>query len=569
MREMISILLAVGGGLGAFLLGMKHLSEGLQSVSGSGLRKFMALATTHRLLGVGTGIISTVIVQSSSIITVMAVGFVSSGFMNLTQAINVIIGSNIGTTATAWIIAFAPDVKTLGMLVISAGTILYFFQLKAKLRDLGLALIGLGLIFIGLHLMNDGLRPVRSMPVVVEAFKSLDATTALGLLKCVLVSLVFTTVVQSSAATTAIAMTLAQQGLLSFEAAAATVFGMNIGTTITAWIAAFNGSSEARQTALAHTLFNVAGTVIIIPFFIPVLLPIAISFFPHYADSVVVNGAVTYPNVAAPMAVVHTLFNLITASVFLPFVKQFARLVAWMVPADESQKPHLSSLKMMSRMSPVIACDQALMEVDFMKESNLELFASVRSVLLNEADPKLETHMEHREGVLDNVQHEVTEFLGNVLTKRIPVEVAARARRLLRMTDELESVSDEMVTVLNAVRRLRKNNQEFSKQSLDVLLDVHDKVYSFATTVTSYLKSPRPAFDLSVVQAESKAIHELVRSSRQGQLNRVGADDPDSPMRVLVELDILNAYERIRAYYLNIAETLAGGKNENAPVGRV
>jgi phosphate:Na+ symporter len=529
----------------------------------------MALATTHRLLGVGTGIISTVIVQSSSIITVMAVGFVSSGFMNLTQAINVIIGSNIGTTATAWIIAFAPDVKTLGMLVISAGTILYFFQLKAKLRDLGLALIGLGLIFIGLHLMNDGLRPVRSMPVVVEAFKSLDATTALGLLKCVLVSLVFTTVVQSSAATTAIAMTLAQQGLLSFEAAAATVFGMNIGTTITAWIAAFNGSCEARQTALAHTLFNVAGTVIIIPFFIPVLLPIAISFFPHYADSVVVNGVVTYPNVAAPMAVVHTLFNLITASVFLPFVKQFARLVAWMVPADESQKPHLSSLKMMSRMSPVIACDQALMEVDFMKESNIELFASVRSVLLNEADPKLETHMEHREGVLDNVQHEVTEFLGNVLTKRIPVEVAARARRLLRMTDELESVSDEMVTVLNAVRRLRKNNQEFSKQSLDVLLDVHDKVYSFATTVTSYLKSPRPAFDLSAVQAESKAIHELVRSSRQGQLNRVGADDPDSPMRVLVELDILNAYERIRAYYLNIAETLAGGKNENAPVGRV
>jgi Na+/phosphate symporter len=119
------------------------------------------------------------------------------------------------------------------------------------------------------------------------------------------------------------------------------------------------------------------------------------------------------------------------------------------------------------------------------------------------------------------------------------------------------------------VRRLRKNNQEFSKQSLDVLLDVHDKVYSFATTVTSYLKSPRPAFDLSAVQAESKAIHELVRSSRQGQLNRVGADDPDSPMRVLVELDILNAYERIRAYYLNIAETLAGGKNENAPVGRV
>ncbi len=563
MSEIISILLAVGGGLGAFLLGMKHLSEGLQAVSGSGLRKFMSLATTHRLFGVGTGVISTVIVQSSSIITVMAVGFVSSGFMNLTQAINVIIGSNIGTTATAWIIAFAPDVKMLGMFVITVGAALYFFQMRPKLRDAGLALIGLGLVFLGLFLMNDGLRPVRSMPVVVEAFKSLDATSALGLFKCVLVSLVFTSVVQSSAATTAIAMTLAQQGLLSFEAAAATVFGMNIGTTATAWLAAFNGSSEARQTALAHTLFNVAGTVIIIPFFIPVMLPVATSFFPHYADAVVVNGVVSYSHIAAPMAVVHTLFNLVTTALFLPFVKQFAALIAWLVPTNAAEKPHLSSLKMMSRMSPVIACDQALLEVDFMKASNLELLSAVRTVLMCKSDDKLETHMEHREGVLDNVQHEITEFLGNILTKRIPVEVASRARRLLRMSDELESVSDEMVAILNAARRLRKHNQFFSKQSLDVLLSVHDRIRVFAETVSGYLKSPRPVFDLSAVADESRALHELIRNSRQGLLNRVGCDDQESPARVLVELDILNAYERVRAYYLNIAETLNGGKGDN------
>jgi len=561
MNEIMTILVMVGGGLGTFLLGMKHLSEGLQAVSGSGLRKFMSLATTHRLAGIGTGLVSTMIVQSSSIITVMAVGFVSSGLMNLTQAINVIIGSNIGTTTTAWLIAFAPDVKILGLFVVLIGTALYFFQNRECLHDLGLALMGLGFIFMGLYWMKEGMEPVRAMPAVIETFKSLDATSAWGLAKCVLVSLVFTAVVQSSAATTAIAMTLAQQGLLSFEAAAATVFGMNIGTTVTAWLAAFNGSAEARQTALAHTLFNVVGTIVIIPFFVPFILPLATSFFPHYADAVTANGVMTYPNVAAPMAAIHTLFNLITTALFLPFVRPFANLVARIIRSDASEKPHLSSLKMTSHLSPVIACDQALLEVTFMRDSDIELLTGVRKVLTGEADQKLEDHIAHREDVLDNVQREVTEFLGKIMVKRVPVAVAERARRLLRMSDELESVSDEAATILKVTRRLRKGGQDFSEPSRNVLVGIHDCTMRFASKVSSLLKSPRPAFDLLAMQAESKELHELVRASRQGQLNRIGPDDPNSPVRVLVELDILNAYERVRAYYLNIAETLAGGKN--------
>ena len=560
MNEILSILVLVGGGLGTFLLGMKHLSEGLQAVSGSGLRKFMSLATTHRLAGVGTGVVSTVIVQSSSIITVMVVGFVSSGLMNLTQAINVIIGSNIGTTATAWLIAFAPDVKVLGLFAVLLGAGLYFLISRERIHDTGLALMGLGFIFMGLYWMKEGTEPIRGMPAVLEMFRSLDATSAWGLFKCVLVSFVFTAVVQSSAATTAIAMTLAQQGLLSFEAAAATVFGMNIGTTATAWLAAFNGSALARQTALAHTLFNVAGTIVIIPFFVPVILPFATSFFPNYADAVVSNGVTTYPNVAAPMAAIHTLFNFITTVFVLPFVNPFARLVACIIPADAGEKPHLSALSASSHIAPVIACDQALMEVDFMKESSLELMAGVRKVLTDEADQKLEEHIAHREDVLDNVQREVTEFLGKIMVKRVPVEVAERARRLLRLTDELESVSDEAATILKVTRRLRKGGQRFSESSLDVLLNVHDRTMAFATLVSSFLKSPRPGFDLAAVQSESKTLHELVRTSRQGQLNRIGPNDPNSPIRVLVELDVLNAYERVRAYYLNIAETLAGGK---------
>ena len=560
MSQIFSILIIVGGGLGTFLLGMKHLSEGLQAVSGSGLRRFMSLATTHRQAGVGTGVISTMIVQSSSIITVMVVGFVSSGLMNLSQAINVIIGSNIGTTATAWLIAFAPDVKMLGLCVVLVGAARYFFQSRERLHNIGLALMGLGCIFMGLYWLKEGMEPVRSMPAVVEAFKSLDATTAWGLAKCVFVSLAFTAVVQSSAATTAIAMTLAQQGLLDFEAAAATVFGMNIGTTMTAWLAAFKGSAEARQTALAHTLFNVVGTILIIPFFVPAILPLATSFFPHYADAVVVNGVKTYPHMAAPMAAIHTIFNLVTTVFFLPFSRQFAGFVARVIKADPSEKPHLSALSATTYISPVIACDQALLEVEFMRDSDLELLSITRSVLAGEAEERQEDHILHREGVLDNVQREITEFLGKIMVKRAPAEVSARVRRLLRMSDELESVSDEAAAILKATRRLRKSGQNFSPQSQRVLLAVHERVASFAEKISGYLKSPRPRFDLPQIQAEAAEIGTLVRTSRRGQLDRVGPDDPDSPMRVLAELDILNAYDRMRSYYLNIAETLAGGK---------
>ena len=557
---MLTILIIVGGGLGTFLLGMKHLSEGLQAVSGSGLRRFMSLATTHRLAGVGTGIVSTMIVQSSSIITVMVVGFVSSGLMNLTQAVNVIIGSNIGTTATAWLIAFAPDVKMLGLCVVLIGAALYFFQNRERLHNIGLALMGLGCIFMGLYWMKEGMEPVRSMPAVVEAFKSLDAASAWGLAKCVLVSLAFTAVVQSSAATTAIAMTLAQQGLLSFEAAAATVFGMNIGTTMTAWLAAFNGSAEARQTALAHTLFNIGGTIIIIPFFVPVILPLATSFFPHYADAVVVNGVTTYPHMAAPMAAIHTLFNVVTTCFFLPFSKQFAGFVARMIKTDPAEKPHLSALKMSTFIAPVIACDQALLEVTFMRDSDLELLASVGKVVSGEATGRDEEHILHREGVLDNVQREVTEFLGRIMVKRAPTAVSERVRRLLRLSDELESISDEAATILKASRRLRKGGQDFSDQSRQTLMAVHGIVASFAETVSALIKSPRPQFDLPAVQSTSHDIGERIRLARRGQLDRVGPDDADSPIRVLAELDILNAFERIRSCYINIAETLAGRK---------
>ncbi len=560
MRDILLVLVTVLGGLGVFLLGMKHLSEGLQAVAGRELRRFMALATTHRIAGVGTGIISTILVQSSSIISVMLVGFVSSGLMTLQQAINVIIGANIGTTATVWIVAFAPDPQIIGLVGLGLGGMLYFFFRRESVHNLGLAILGLGLVFLGMYFMSKGVMPIRQNPDIQAAFARLGATTLGDVALVALAAVVFTAVVQSSAASIAIGMTLAAQQLITYEMAIAVLFGANIGTTMTAWLAAIGGSAAAKRTALAHTLSNIIGSVLFLPFVLPVFVPMGKALFPHWNVVTETAKGPMLLGVMAPIAVTDTIFSVLRGLLFFPFVQPFAALVERIVPQKEEEKPHLSVLKIGVKLSPIIACDQALLEIQFMRESNIDLLECARKVLAGESDEADERHIIHREGILDNVQREVTEFLGSIMTKRLPQDVAERARRLLRLTDELESVSDEAAQILKVIKRLRKQGQKISDVSAALLLEVFDRVYAFAEKVTPWIRSPRPTIDIEAVQAESTEIHEFIRGCRRTQLGRVGPDDPDSPLRVLGELDIINACERVRAYYLNIAETLAGGK---------
>jgi phosphate:Na+ symporter len=561
----LAILPPLIGGLGIFLLGMKHLSEGLQATAGGGLRKFMAKATSHRIVGIGSGIVSTMIVQSSSIITVMLVGFVSTALMTLPQAFAVLIGANIGTTATIWIIAYAPDPQLLGFLGLGLGGILYFFLRGERVHNLGLTVIGLGLVFLGLYFMSKGVSPIREDPEVAAMFTRLSAKSISGVFAVAAVAMVFTAVVQSSAATIAIAMALAAQGLITYEVAIAVLFGANIGTTATGWIAAIGGTADARRTALSHTLSNLLGSLALIWFF-PLFVKFGQALFQNWnvAETTFVSGheVKAFRHMMAPIAVTDTLFAVCRGLIFFPLVRPFCRLVERLVPQPEDEKPHLSALRFGAKISPVLACDQALLEVDFMKRSNLELLDCARKVLSGETeeDDGPERHIVHREDILDNVQREVTEFLGSMMSKRLPRDVAERAQRLLRLTDELESVSDECAQVLKVVKRLRKQGQKMSEQSVALLLDVHDKVASFAADITPLIRSPRAPFDLEPLQKRSSEMHAYIRECRRIQLGRVGPEDPGSSIRVLGELDVINAYERIRAYYLNCAETLAGGK---------
>jgi len=267
MGQTLEIIFTVCGGLGIFLLGMKNMSEGMQAVAGERLRKMIGAITNNRLMASGVGTLVTCIIQSSSVTTVMVVGMVNASIMTLTQAIGVILGANIGTTITGWILVV--KVGKYGLPLLGIAAFFYLFSKKDKIRFLAMFLMGLGMVFFGLELMKDGFAPIKEMAGFVEWFHRFSPDSYLGVWKCVMVGALLTAIVQSSSATLGITMALALTGAIDYRTAAALILGENIGTTITAFLASLGAFTNARRAAYAHVAFNVIGVCWITMMFTP------------------------------------------------------------------------------------------------------------------------------------------------------------------------------------------------------------------------------------------------------------------------------------------------------------
>ncbi len=555
----VLVILKVFGGLGLFLLGMKHLSEGLQAIAEKKLRNLIASATKNRLTGVGMGSFVTAIIQSSSIVTAMVVGFVSTSLMTLPQAISVIIGANIGTTATAWIIAILPSVERLGLGLIAVSSLVYLFSKRERMKNTGLVFLALGLIFFGLYTMKTGMKPIALDETIKAYFVALDPHNFIGVLKCIAISAVFTALIQSSSATTALTMGLASTGVINFETAAAAVLGMNIGTTLTSWFASLSGTTEARRAAMAHIMFNVIGVLLILPFFLGWIIP---GMRKLVVTSISADGAIEFTNIKTVIAYLHTGFNVVNMLVFMPFIYQFARLIRRMVPAAPVKEiPRLTVLDNRIIATPILAIEQATKEVMFMGKSNIDLLDTFRKLLKGEIDEELEHHIFHREEILDNIQREITTFLGQIMTGRLPREAASRARVLLRVTDEFESISDEVASLLNMLKRIRKHKLVISEDGLEELLQVHDQITAFCkyideATNCDLSESPNRLIHIG---SESANIHDLIKKIRKLQMKRL-EDKSANAMKIVVCMDMLSAYSRIKENLLNVGETINGEK---------
>lgn len=554
----------VVGGLGIFLLGMKYMSEGLQAVSGDRLRKIINIATNNRFMGVGVGLLVTCLVQSSSVTTVMVVGFVNSGIMNLMQAIGVIFGANIGTTITGWILVL--HIGKHGLVILGIAAFFFLFSKNERLRYIGMTIMGIGMVFFGLELMKNGFKPLRTHEEFSAWFHAFQATSYLGIIKCALVGCILTMIVQSSSATLGITIGLASTGVIEFQTAAALVMGENIGTTITAWLASLGTNTAAKRAAYAHVLFNVLGTIWFVIFF-----PIVIKFIAKIIEirtganpltlAFTEEGETHFEQIITTgIASVHSLFNVINVIVFLPFVGLLAKLVTKLVPEKATKEAqHLTYLDVRMLDTPSIGIVQSQGQINFMGESVSIMMDKLKTCLENEhPDEELERKLFHREEILDNVQKEIFMFLSNLVAGQVPHEVSDMAHMQMRIADEYESLSDYIASVLKGIRKLAQNNLPLDAPAREKLLTMHNRVNAYITKVNEYVKDDN-ADILSWATTEGAAISKLMKEFRRQHLERLQNEEV-SPYFSLAFTDILNYYRRMKDHALNIAEVVAGEK---------
>jgi phosphate:Na+ symporter len=549
------------GGLGIFLLGMKYMQQGLQVIAGDRIRRMINAVTSNRFLAVGIGLFITTLIQSSSVTSVMVIGLVNSELMALSGAIGVIIGANIGTTITGWILAL--KIGQYGLPLLGLAAFGWLFIKGEKLRYSALAILGIGMVFFGLELMKDGFKPVRDLPEFVALFQVFEATDYLGVLKSALVGCVVTLIVQSSSATLGMTIALANTGVVNFQTAAALVVGTNIGTTITAYLASLGADDvNAKRTAYFHILFNVSGVAAITAIFLSVYLPFIENVVMRGVDPNLQLPGGTFPYMTAAIAAVHTIFNVTTALLFVPFITPMAnalrRLVKDKPPAE---KVHVTHLDIQLVGSPLIAIEQSGYEIKRTDQHVRAMLDDLRIIITDKKTGRdLIEKTFQRERIIDDVQIEVTRFLTDLLSVELSHNVAEEARSQLRLADEFESVSDYVSNVLKLYLRLREASVSLSTGQQRELLNLHDVISVYYDTVHEGFEAIDMDAYLLRIRENSREITDKIRALRDRHWNRLSEETVD-PLISTSYMDIANAYRRMKDHLLNIGEAIVGGKD--------
>lgn len=546
------------GGLGMFLFGMKLMSEGLQKVAGDRLRRFLEMVSSNRWIGATVGMGVTALVQSSSLTTVTVVGFVNAGLMNLTQAIGVILGANVGTTVTAQIIAF--KVSHMALVAIFCGMCLKIFAKRRKWKYIGEVFLGFGLLFYGMTVMKSGFKPLRTDPDFIAFFTRFEANDLLGILLCVAVGAVLTMILQSSSATVGITIALASQGLLNLPGSVALILGDNIGTTITAELAAIGGELTAKRAARAHTMFNVIGVGLMVALFKPFIALITyvtgmMGIGP--AEALVGNEK---PNIARYIANSHTLFNVVNALFFLCVLPILVRAAIWLTPGKEHErgfedlgKPKYLDKKFLD--NPSVALTQARDETVRMTEIAQTMFHQVTEVLNSRKLGPL-SRWRQSEDALDNLQRQVTEFLVGVSQGAITEDESHEIASLMRMANNVERFGDAVENVAELIEEMIEENLQLTKEGMRDYAEIRDQVSKFIELVMRSMKE-RDRDIMDTAQQMEDAIDEMRERMRDNHVSRLRSGtctvDPG-----LVFVDMLSNFEKMGDYLYNVSQGVAG-----------
>ena len=558
-KELGGMFVTVIGGLGVFLLGMKNMSEGMQAVAGDRMRALINAVTNNRFMACGVGLVITMLIQSSSVTTVMVVGMVNATLMNLTQAIGVILGADIGTTITGWILI--SPISEYGLPMMGFAAFFFLFSKNERLRYTAMMILGLGMVFFGLMLMKDGFAPLSEM----EGFKDLLARFRpddyFGVLRCCLVGAAVTAIVQSSSATLGITMSMVLAGVLDFETAAALVLGENIGTTITACLSSIGASTSAKRAAAAHVIIKVLGVA-----WITAIFPYYMDFIRWILGSdaiatvVMVDGNATYPHAMAAIAISHTGFNVANVILLIPFTTLLARVLMRVMPDKVTKEvSHLKFLDVRMLDTPAISIQQSQKEIVRMGDITRKMLVRLKDIVGKKGrDEVAEGKIFRREDILDLTQKEIVEFLSNLLSGTVPHNVMDDGRKQLRMADEYESIGDYITTLLKLNLKMDKGDMEMLSETRNEIIELHGRVLQYLSMINEAVKEDNVRIILKASTLGDGITH-LIKEYRTNHLERVEAGDV-SALKSLIITDMLNAYRRVKDHALNIAEVLAGEK---------
>ncbi len=558
---MVTVIFHALGGLGMFLYGMKIMSEGLQKFAGNRLRHILNMVSDNRFVGCGVGTLVTSIIQSSSATSVMLVGFVDAGLMNLTQAVGVVIGANIGTTMTAQLIAF--NITAYALPIIALGVFIKFFTGHTRWIYLGDVLLGFGLVFFGLYTMTEGLAPLKNNELFINFLTGFHADTIVGITLCVLTGAILTMVLQSSSATVGITMAIAFHGMINFETSVALIMGENIGTTITAQLASIGSNINARRTANAHTLFNTIGVIIIIIFF-PLFIDLVqfvtgtiMNFGP--ADHLA-NGE--YPNISRYIANSHTLFNIVNATIFLFALPYLVKITIWLTPSSEKDEgfEEFRKIKFIDSKyveTPAVALGQARAEIIRMGEAVETMYDDVIMAIKSRKIKDL-SKWRRREDMLDNLQREITQFLVKIMQQPITSEESIEISALTRMANNFERAGDEVEHIARLIERLIEQNLFFSEEGMKDYETISIEVRNFLALVNAGIRN-----EDKNVMGKAHELEILIDHMKEEMKERHLMRLRDGICKVdpgLVMVDLISTFEKLGDLCFNVAQAVAGRK---------
>ena len=553
MIDYQAIIFAFVGGLGLFLFGLKFMSGALQEVTGDKMRSLLEKGTKNPVRGVFTGVIVTGLIQSSTATTILTVGLVNAGLLTFRQAIGIIMGANIGTTATVFLIGF--NLRDYVLPIIAVGVLVHMFASNKKAKLIGQAILGFGLLFFGLGIMGDGMYPLKDMPFFANAMTGIENNALIG----VLIGIIFTGMVQASSATIGVMQELAFQGAMTYHQCVPILFGDNIGTTVTALLAAIGTGVAAKRAAFTHFLFNVIGTLIFLPLFIFGYFEKMVVGFTNYIF-ILIPGNVGWDmlNVKLQIAQTHLVFNAANTLVQLPFVAVLAYIVTKLIPDRKEEGEEIFQAKYIDKRflaNPSVALSQATRETLRMGELAAEAFENAL-LYFDKRDRQMRKKGEQMEEFINYLEREITDYIVLASEKRLSREDSYQSFALLQCLNDTESIADICMSIIELSDYAERHGVSFSGEAWEELEHMIRLTRETIDLTLQVARKRDRALALRVNKNEEK-MDELQRQYRSNHIRRLN-DHICNGNNGAVFLDVLGNLERISDLCRNIVTYAIG-----------